>query len=251
MDINALTSRVTREVLNERIKTRDEYASSDKKEAKRLFKQLIGIMNRCDDPNAKKMVERLSSLAGKLDGVDFSTFKRRYNYVTAQRRKEDNETFNSGFNAALDQLDEDGWFNDTIKESKMKKVQLTENDLHNMVREAVYKLRESFYGFDESGDGSSSDEGPKSDDDGRPDDSSSEDAQRKRSVVLDTLRNTRDDYSDVKRRNFIYKLYNISDKDDYDTYRSLFSKCLNPKDSAHQFSDAQINTLYNMLSNVM
>lgn len=138
---------------------------------------------------------------------------------------------------------------------------LTEQDLHNMVKEAVMALRESLYGFDESGipggfdeaDDKEKPEKRNKDDDGRPNDSDSEAAQRKRSIVLDTLRNygENDEVSNVKRRNIIYKLYNVSDEDDYDTYRSLFSKCLNPEDSSHQFSDAQINVIYNMISNIV
>lgn len=263
MILDELVYKNVNAVLSERIKTRDEYAEGDKKEAKRLFKQLIGIMNRCDDPNAKKMGERLVSLVGKLDGIDFSTFKRRYNYVTSKRRKEDDEKFNDGFNAALDQIEEDGWFEDNhIKENKMKKVQqLTEQDLHNMVKEAVERLRESYYGFDESGFGrygfdesgkEDSKDSKKGKDEGRPSDSNSASAQHRREVVLDALRNEPDDPSNVKRREFIYLLWGdkIQNDKDYDTYRGLMSKYLDPDDSSHQFDDSQINQIYNKLSSI-
>lgn len=91
-------------VLNERIKTREEYADGDKKEAKKLFKSLIGIFKRCDDDNAKKMVESLSKLEEKMDKIDFSKFTRRYNYVTAQRKKEDEEKWADGYQSALNNM---------------------------------------------------------------------------------------------------------------------------------------------------
>ena len=260
MGKNSITYRSDCEVLSERIKTRDEYALDDKREAKRLFRQLIGIMNRCDDPAAKKTGEKLISLLPSLDKIDFSRFRRRYNYITSRRKREDDATFNDGFNACLDQMEEDGWFGDKeINENKMNRIQrLTEEDLHNMVKEAVVRLRESYYGFDESSFGfdEADEKGEggtkKSPDDGRPRDSHSKTSQQRREVVLDSLRNEPDDPSNVKRREFIFKLYGnkIKNDDDYDTYRSLFSKCLNPDDSAHQFDDSQINTMYNMLSSV-
>lgn len=239
------------EVINERLKTRDEYASSDSKEAKRLFKSLIGIFNRCNDPHAAKMVEKLTALSNAANKIDYSTFKRRYNYVPVQRRKEDDAVFNNGFVAALDQLEEDGFFNEN---KKMKTVRLTEADLHEMVVETVKILKENyFYGMDEGGNQegeNKNEEKPATPDDGRPGDSSSEDAQNKREQVLGILRND-DKFSDVRRRNIIYRLWNISDEGDYDTYRSLFSKCLNPEDSSHQFSDSQVNIIYDMITDIV
>lgn len=91
-------------VLNERIKTRDEYAEGDKKEAKKLFRSLIGIFNRCDDDQAKKMVESLQKLEEKLEKIDFKSFKRRYNYVTAQRKKEDQEKWEDGYTSAMNNM---------------------------------------------------------------------------------------------------------------------------------------------------
>ena len=89
------------QMVTERIKTREEYADGDKKEAKKLFKSLIGLFNRCDDPQAKKMVEKLSKLEGDTEKIDFSKFTRRYNYVTAQRRKEDEEKWAEGYQSAM------------------------------------------------------------------------------------------------------------------------------------------------------
>ena len=65
--------------------------------------------------------------------------------------------------------------------------------------------------------------------------------------------NSTDEMEDsrVRRRAIIYRLYNVSDDKDYDTYRSLFSKCLDPDDSAHQFSDGQINIIYDMISDIL
>lgn len=89
------------QMVTERIKTREEYADGDKKEAKKMFKSLIGLFNRCDDPQAKKMVDKLSKLEEDLDKIDFSKFTRRYNYVTAQRKKEDEEKWTDGYQSAL------------------------------------------------------------------------------------------------------------------------------------------------------
>ena len=144
-----------------------------------------------------------------------------------------------------------------------KTIQLTEADLHNMVLRAVQNIRESFGfgggfdetmgGFDEGGKKSDSDEKAATPDDGRPGDSDSKKAQQKRSDVLDALRRTDDESndSDVRRRKLIYRLYNVSTPKEYDTYRSLFSKCVNAEDSAHQFSDGQINIIYDMISDIL
>ena len=87
--------------LNERIKTREEYADGDKKEAKKLFKSLIGLFKRCDDNNAQKMADDLLRLEEKMEKIDFSKFTRRYNYITAQRRKEDEEKWTDGYMSGL------------------------------------------------------------------------------------------------------------------------------------------------------
>ena len=106
-DLEGMVNECVSQVLTERIKTRDEYAVDDHKEMKRLFKSLIGIFNRCQDPKAEKIKNSLIGLMEKADNVDFTTFKRRYNYTTVQRQKEKDEDFNNGFNAALDQIEED------------------------------------------------------------------------------------------------------------------------------------------------
>ena len=246
------TRLINNTVLSERIKTRDEYADGDKKEAKKLFKSLIGIFNRCSDPAAKKMVERLSKLSEAADKIDYASFSRRYNYVPVQRRKEDDKVFNDGFTAAIEQFEEDGFLNEN--NTMGKTIRLTESDLHEMVVSAVNALRENyFYGMDEGGNGESKreDDGPATPDDGRPDDSKGQSAQNKRDAVLSILRNQDNNFSDVRRRNIIYRLWNISDDGDYDTYRSLFSKCLNPDDSSHQFSDSQINIIYDMITDIV
>ena len=131
-----------------------------------------------------------------------------------------------------------------------KIIKLTESDLHNMVFRAVQNIKESFDfggGFDEASAATP--------DDGRPQDSDSKKAQQKRNSVLSALRrsNSTDEMEDsrVRRRAIIYRLYNVSDDKDYDTYRSLFSKCLDPDDSAHQFSDGQINIIYDMISDIL
>jgi hypothetical protein len=47
------------------------------------------------------MVEKLSKLEGDMEKIDFSKFTRRYNYVTAQRRKEDEEKWAEGYQSAM------------------------------------------------------------------------------------------------------------------------------------------------------
>ena len=106
-DLEKMVNECIRGVLTERIKTRDEYAVDDHRAMKKLFKSLIGLFNRCEDPKAEKIKTGLIKLMGLAENVDFSTFKRRYNYTTVQRRKEKDEDFNNGFNAALDQIEQD------------------------------------------------------------------------------------------------------------------------------------------------
>ena len=57
--------------------------------------------------------------------------------------------------------------------------------------------------------------------------------------------------SDVKRRGAIDLLYHPKDDAERDTYRSEFSKYLNPDDKAHVWDDSQINKLYNWLSDLL
>ena len=99
--LDEIVSRCVREVITERIKTRDEYAESDKKEARKLIRSLMGIFNRCQDPKAEAIVKKLDKLSGDMEKVDFSSFKRRYNYTTAQRKKEDEEKWEDGYQSAL------------------------------------------------------------------------------------------------------------------------------------------------------
>lgn len=107
--LDEIIDRCMRETLNERIKTREEYAESDKKEARKLFRSLIGIFNRCNDKKAEGIVEKLNKLAADSEKVDFSSFKRRYNYTTAQRRKEDEEKWEDGYQSALKDKEENNF----------------------------------------------------------------------------------------------------------------------------------------------
>ena len=77
-----------------------------------------------------------------------------------------------------------------------------------------------------------------------------DDMQRKRSFVLDMFSND-NGKSDVKRRGAIELLYHPKDDGEWDTYRSEFSKYLNPDDTAHVWDDSQINKLYNWLSDIL
>jgi hypothetical protein len=175
--------------------------------------------------------------------------------VPVQRRKEDDKVFNDGFTAAIEQFEEDGFLNEN--NTMGKTIRLTESDLHEMVVSAVNALKESyFYGMDEGGES----DGPATPDDGRPGDSNKKNAQNKRSTVLAAVRRMDNEgggngedvksTSMVRRRDIIYRLWNISDDGDYDTYRSLFSKCVDPDDSSHQFSDEQINIIYDMIQDI-
>ena len=97
------------QVLTERIKTRDAYAEEDKKEGRRLFKSLIGLLGRCDDPSAAKIAGSLAKLMGATEKVNFASYKRRYNYTPVKRRQENDKIFNDGMNAVLNMFEEDGF----------------------------------------------------------------------------------------------------------------------------------------------
>ena len=141
-------------------------------------------------------------------------------------------------------------------------IKVTESEIKRMITESVKKilsLREDFGGFDEEylggfDEGSSerqdsgSDNTSDRDGDGKSENS---DMQRKRSFVLDKFSNKMGDGSDVKRRGAIDLLYHPKDDAERDTYRSEFSKYLNPEDKAHVWDDSQINKLYNWLSDLL
>ena len=141
-------------------------------------------------------------------------------------------------------------------------IKVTESEIKRMITESVKKilsLREDFGGFDEEylggfDEGSSerqdsgNDNPSDRDGDGKSENS---DMQRKRSFVLDKFSNKMGDGSDVKRRGAIDLLYHPKDDAERDTYRSEFSKYLNPEDKAHVWDDSQINKLYNWLSDLL
>jgi hypothetical protein len=141
-------------------------------------------------------------------------------------------------------------------------IRVTESEIRKMITESVNKilsLREGFGGFDEEylggfdeGSSETQDSGNDNpsdrDGDGKSENS---DMQRKRSFVLDKFSNKMGDGSDVKRRGAIDLLYHPKDDAERDTYRSEFSKYLNPEDKAHVWDDSQINKLYNWLSDLL
>lgn len=99
-----------------------------------------------------------------------------------------------------------------------------------------------YYGFDEKSSEGDND-APKGS--GNSGDS---DMRRKRDTV-DRMFSNEDGKSDIKRRGAIELLYHPKDKGEWDTYRSMFSKYLDPEDTAHVWDDTEINKLYNWLSN--
>ena len=141
-------------------------------------------------------------------------------------------------------------------------IRVTESEIRKMITESVNKilsLREDFGGFDEEylggfdegsseGQDSGNDNPSDRDGDGKSENS---DMQRKRSFVLDKFSNKMGDGSDVKRRGAIDLLYHPKDDAERDTYRSEFSKYLNPEDKDHVWDDSQINKLYNWLSDLL
>ena len=131
-------------------------------------------------------------------------------------------------------------------------IRITENEIKRLVKESVQRLLEfdegwGYSAFDESGDKSDNDSEENS---GKKGESSDSDMQRKRDVVTQAFNNTGDE-SDVKRHNAIKLLYHPRDEKEWDTYRSMFSKYLNPEDTAHVWSDSEINKLFNWLSNLL
>ena len=79
-----------------------------------------------------------------------------------------------------------------------------------------------------------------------------EDIEREIGAILQNAGSGYDDEkSNVKRRGAIELLYHPKDDGEWDTYRSEFSKYLNPDDTAHVWDDSQINKLYNWLSDIL
>ena len=140
-------------------------------------------------------------------------------------------------------------------------INVTESEIRRLVVESVKRvlsMNEGFGGFDEEYLGGFDEESEKrgggddnpSDRDGDGN-SENSDMQRKRSFVLDKFSNKMGGGSDVKRRGAIDLLYHPKDDAERDTYRSEFSKYLNPDDKAHVWDDSQINKLYNWLSDLL
>lgn len=136
-------------------------------------------------------------------------------------------------------------------------IKITEREIKRLVAESVQKLMEmdgAFGGFDGGFDEAARKrpappkrDGTDKDGDGKTD---NDDMQRKRNVVVDMFSN-RNGKSDVKRRGAIELLYHPKDEGEWDTYRSEFSKYLDPNDTAHVWDDSQINQLYNWLGDVL
>ena len=136
-------------------------------------------------------------------------------------------------------------------------IKVKESEIRKMVAESVQRLLE----FDEGlgGFGGGFDETARKrpappqrdpadkDGDGNTNNDS---LQRKRSVVVDMFSND-NGKSDVKRRGAIELLYHPKDEGEWDTYRSEFSKYLDPDDTALVSDDSRINQLYNWLSDVL
>ena len=136
-------------------------------------------------------------------------------------------------------------------------IRITEGEIRRLVAESVQRLLEfdeSFGGFDEGFDEAARKRPapPKRDPADKDGDgkTNNDDMQRKRSVVVDMFSNE-NGKSDVKRRGAIELLYHPKDQGEWDTYRSEFSKYLDPDDTAHVWDDSQINQLYNWLSDVL
>ena len=109
-------------------------------------------------------------------------------------------------------------------------IRVTESEIKRMIMESVKKvvsIKENFGGFDEEYFG------------GFDEKSGSNDS------------NKMGGGSDVKRRGAIDLLYHPKDDAERDTYRSEFSKYLNPEDKDHVWDDSQINKLYNWLSDLL
>ena len=140
-------------------------------------------------------------------------------------------------------------------------INVTESEIRRLVAESVKRvlsMNEGFGGFDEEYLGGFDEESEKKDGgENNPSDrdgdgnSENSDMQRKRSFVLDKFSNKMGGGSDVKRRGAIDLLYHPKDDAERDTYRSEFSKYLNPEDKSHVWDDSQINKLYNWLSDLL
>lgn len=131
-------------------------------------------------------------------------------------------------------------------------IRVTEGEIKKMIAESVQRLLEFdegyFGGFDEGSQQQQPQRQPEDrDGDGN---TNNTDMERKRNVVLDMFSND-DEKSNVKRRGAIELLYHPKDDGEWDTYRSEFSKYLNPDDTAHVWDDSQINKLYNWLSDIL
>ena len=140
------------------------------------------------------------------------------------------------------------------KTKNIMTIRITEGEIKRMISESVKRILEfnEMGGFDESTFGGFDEKKQERnsadrDGDGRTD---KNDMQRKRNVVLDMFSNE-NGKSDVKRRGAIELLYHPKDQGEWDTYRSEFSKYLNPDDTAHVWDDSQINKLYNWLSDIL
>ena len=138
------------------------------------------------------------------------------------------------------------------------KIRITENELKQLIAESVKRLMsinedfapgmdEGFFGgFDEVAKKRPAPPERDSADRDGDGDTSNDGMQRKRNVVVDMFSN-KNGKSDVKRRGAIELLYHPKDQGEWDTYRSEFSKYLNPEDTAHVWDDSEINKLYNWL----
>ena len=130
----------------------------------------------------------------------------------------------------------------------MATIKITENELKRLVKESVQRLLEFDEGFGLSGFDES--EGGDGEETKKREKSVSPDMKRKRDVVTQAFSN-KDGKSDVKRRGAIELLYHPKDEGEWDTYRSEFSKYLDPEDTAHVWDDDDINKLFNWLSNLL
>ena len=132
-------------------------------------------------------------------------------------------------------------------------IKVTEGEIRMMIAESVKRIlmKEGFGGFDETArkrPAAPQRDPADKDGDGNTD---NDDMQRKRSFVLNKFSNKENGKSDVKRRGAIDLLYHPKDEGEWDTYRSEFSKYLDPEDTAHVWDDTQINKLYNWLSDIL
>ena len=139
-------------------------------------------------------------------------------------------------------------------------IKITESEIKKLVVESVQRLLEfdegfGLYGFDEASEDDKENSVEKSNDSEPAEEhkgkGSSPEMQRKRDVVTQAFSNKEDGKSDVKRRGAIQLLYHPKTDAEWDTYRSMFSKYLDPEDTAHVWDDSEINKLFNWLSNLL